>query len=318
MIYPAITNQILSVTPQPKILLPIFPKFKKLELSDRPIIEEFTSKFPPYSDFNFMSLWAWNNNTYEISSANDNLIIKLSDYSLGNTIYSLIGGDVQETIFTIFQYMSIKKERQIIKLIPEEVVKQNLNLKNHFIITEDTDNFDYILLVDKLASMQGRGLHQKRKQINKFINKFKTKIVIKSITDKNIDDELFNLYSLWQHQSGKGFQAGNEFIAMKRLFIYSDFFEKVQVICIYDGSILIGFSIFEIIDNSYALSSFQKSNRCYLGLTEFMNQQLAQYLLAQGCKYLNIEQDLGLKGLREAKSGYEPIFLKKYTITNDY
>ena len=40
-------------------MLPEFPQFKKLELSDKEEVEKFTSKFPPYSDFNFVSMWSW-------------------------------------------------------------------------------------------------------------------------------------------------------------------------------------------------------------------------------------------------------------------
>ncbi len=40
-------------------MLPKFPNFKKIELSDRKDVENITSRFPPYSDFNFSSLWAW-------------------------------------------------------------------------------------------------------------------------------------------------------------------------------------------------------------------------------------------------------------------
>lgn len=40
-------------------MIPKFPEFKKLELSNKEEIENFTSKFPPYSDFNFVSMWCW-------------------------------------------------------------------------------------------------------------------------------------------------------------------------------------------------------------------------------------------------------------------
>ena len=40
-------------------MLPTFPEFKPLELSDKNDVENFTSKFPPYSDFNFVSMWCW-------------------------------------------------------------------------------------------------------------------------------------------------------------------------------------------------------------------------------------------------------------------
>jgi len=40
-------------------MIPEFPQFKNLELTDKIDVEKFTSKFPPYSDFNFVSMWSW-------------------------------------------------------------------------------------------------------------------------------------------------------------------------------------------------------------------------------------------------------------------
>ena len=40
-------------------MLPEFPKFKSIELSDKEDVEKITHKYPPYSDFNFVSMWSW-------------------------------------------------------------------------------------------------------------------------------------------------------------------------------------------------------------------------------------------------------------------
>jgi len=37
-----------------------FPILKKLTIEDKELIEQFTSKHPPYSDFYFFSLWIYN------------------------------------------------------------------------------------------------------------------------------------------------------------------------------------------------------------------------------------------------------------------
>jgi len=40
-------------------MLPEFPKFKGIELSDKEDVEKITHKYPSYSDFNFVSMWSW-------------------------------------------------------------------------------------------------------------------------------------------------------------------------------------------------------------------------------------------------------------------
>ena len=43
-------------------MLPKFPEFKKLELNDKAVLHSVTALLPPYSDFNFTSLFSWNVN----------------------------------------------------------------------------------------------------------------------------------------------------------------------------------------------------------------------------------------------------------------
>lgn len=61
-----------------------FPQFKKLELADKKDIEKFTSKFPPYSDFNFVSMWSWDiRGEMRVSQLNGNLVVRFTDYLTG-------------------------------------------------------------------------------------------------------------------------------------------------------------------------------------------------------------------------------------------
>ena len=57
-------------------MIPEFPKFKNLELSDKNDIEKFTSKFLPYSDFSFVSMWSWDiKGEMRIAQLNGNLVV---------------------------------------------------------------------------------------------------------------------------------------------------------------------------------------------------------------------------------------------------
>jgi hypothetical protein len=62
-----------------------------------------------------------------------------------------------------------------------------------------------------------------------------------------------------------------------------------------------------------------KGDTNYKGVYSFLVSESARQLLKKGKKYTNIEQDLGLPGLRQAKRSYAPaVMLKKYTITYLY
>ena len=75
-------------------MIPEFPEFKKLELSDKEDVEAFTKKFPPYSDFNFVSMWSWDiKGEMRLSILNGNLVVRFTDYITGDPFYSFLGNN---------------------------------------------------------------------------------------------------------------------------------------------------------------------------------------------------------------------------------
>src|SRR5689334_12270344 len=53
--------------------IPIFPTFKPLAFTDQFAVESWARQFPPFADFNFISLWCWNtDNNIKLSWLNDN------------------------------------------------------------------------------------------------------------------------------------------------------------------------------------------------------------------------------------------------------
>jgi len=89
-----------------KQVLPQFPDFKCLEWNDRKQVEQYTAPFPPYSDFNFTSLYAWDvDNKMRISDLHGNLVILFSDYVTGEAFLSFIGtNNLPETACTLIDY----------------------------------------------------------------------------------------------------------------------------------------------------------------------------------------------------------------------
>ena len=75
-------------------MLPEFPKFKSIDLTDKKEIEEINKKFPPYSDFNFVSMWCWDiKGEMHISILHDNLVVKFTDYLTGDPFFSFFGNN---------------------------------------------------------------------------------------------------------------------------------------------------------------------------------------------------------------------------------
>ena len=86
---------------------------------------------------------------------------------------------------------------------------------------------------------------------------------------------------------------------------------------IYIDDILVGFCIYELLDNGWAISHFGKCDNTFLNLYEYMMISVLRELNSRNYTFLNYEQDLGLPGLRASKSSSIPTkFLYKYTISS--
>lgn len=80
-------------------MIPEFPKFKHIELIDKEEIEQITHKYPPYSDFNFVSMWSWDiKGEIRISKLNNNLVVRFTDYLSGNPFFSFLGDNYEQKV----------------------------------------------------------------------------------------------------------------------------------------------------------------------------------------------------------------------------
>jgi len=78
---------------------------------------------------------------------------------------------------------------------------------------------------------------------------------------------------------------------------------------------LIAFTFYEKVHQGYAMALFEKASRHYADAYTVICHEGAKHALELGCQYLNFEQDLGIKGLRMAKSLWKPVhYLYKYTL----
>lgn len=297
-------------------MIPNFPKFKKLMLTDKEQIERITSKFAAYSDYNFVSLWSYNiEDDINLSILNNNLVIRFRDYLTNEKFYSFIGkNNIIHTIDTLLKLSEKEGLPPILKLIPEEsVLIKNLKEYN---IEEDRDNHDYILSATEHTGLVTSKYYKHRKLVKKFFreNPF-SQIKILDLGNQNTADEILELFKLWTVKTNKNIEdTEHELIALKRtLKNYSSL--NLLSLGLYNKDKFIGFIIADKNHHAYIESHFLKYLPGFNGLNHLFHHVLAKYSNADGVNFINIEQDLGIDGLRRAKESAKPIkYLKKYSI----
>ena len=105
----------------------------------------------------------------------------------------------------------------------------------------------------------------------------------------------------------------NEFTAFDKFIGNPDCANSI--LTVYDNGGLVGFASFEILGSNYAVIHFAKANKEFNGIYYALLHFVAKVLAESGIEYLNIEQDMGLDGLRQSKRKYKPVFyLKKYKV----
>lgn len=297
---------------------PSFPVFAKLEINHKTAFYKFTKNFPPFSDYNFVSIWSYDvEEDTQVSILNTNLVIRLRDYITNEPTYSYFGHNKPlETVQELFGYMEGIGAKPVLKLIPEiNFIHHKKLIHEKFNVSEDRDSFDYIYSLEHLSKLPGKSYNSKRNKINRFLREY-TKISVRLIDLKKRDNDNHILY-VFSHWGGnrETEDTSHELKALNRLLKYASY---LNLVCtgVYINEKLEGFTIVEPIANKFAVAHFTKADPKKNGIFEFLYKSMADELLKKGLFFFNREQDLGIEGLRAAKLSWRPIkFLKKYTIS---
>jgi hypothetical protein len=296
-------------------MIPRFPEFKSLEVSDGSDIQEFTKRFPAYSDFDFVTLWSWDvDENRGVSELNGNLIVRFSDYLTGEIFYSFVGmNKMEDTIKTLFDFATMNKQSTDLRFIPQEMMPMNYLFNDIANALEDPDNHDYIYSIDRLMQYEGSEYAQARNLLSRFTRRNGSiSVVDLDLTQETNRNLILGVTEDWQQNKGKFITR--EEMALQRLLENAYHFELLSFAVYVEGK-MVAFAINQTLHGGYAISHFVQANVQYAGLYSFVMQTIAKKVSQRGSKFLNYEQDLGLPGLRQAKKSYSPDhFLKKYAI----
>lgn len=292
-------------------MIPIFPEFKPLGLDDRAAVEEVVHAFPPYSDFSFTNLYAWN---AQVSFLNGNLVVRYIDCVRKEPFVSFIGNHrLAEAAAQLLESAKSQSSSAFLHRIPECMA--NALAKEGFTVTADESAHDYVYAVAHIASLHEWVGHSVRRRVRHFAAQYPNYTVRHAPLHVIDAHEFRALFALWTKRKGLASpQDSHEYVAFERFLQLTN--ANIEVVGLYLDTRLIGFSAFELLPGGTALVHFSKAdNALHGGIYAVIYWEEAKILHAKGIKFYNWEQDLGLSQLRESKRKYQPShLLKKFTV----
>ena len=280
-----------------------FPTAGMFALSDRQMVQIYIEKYAPMScEYNFANLFCWQE-AYQYSWRlyKGRLVIydgvnQCAFMPLGESLPpDELAGMCRELLLTGLE--------PCIGLVPDSYLNQYPGCDHYFSVTPERDYAEYIYSVDSLCQLNSTKLHKKKNLISQFERLYPA-YEIKVLSKKNQDAARAFSRDLLDGQEEVSHTLEAEFMAMEKAFDnFADLGLEGLALMVDDR--MAAFSIFSPLNPSTYNVQFEKSDFYFKGAAQVINQQTALFLQDK-CQYINREQDLGIKGLRQAKMSYEP------------
>jgi hypothetical protein len=281
--------------------IPAYPEFRPLDIGDQARFEDAFRQDPPeISEFTFTNLFSWRR-AYDFRVSHiDGLLVLSGGQGPKRGFFRPIGaGDTASAV------RRLAAERvPFIRVAGKD--RGVVAGASGFSEAEDRDNADYLYSVAELTELKGKRFDGKRNLIKKFKRAYAYEYLA---LDGKTSAECLDFQDIWcvvKDCSGE-----------KSL---SDERDAVREMChnftgfgLFGGAIraegkLVAVAIGQRLNPSTMVMHVLKALPDMPGLYQTMHNE---FLLHEGAgyEYVNMEQDLGIEGLRKAKLSYQPVRL---------
>ena len=290
--------------------------FHRVTIADKAWVDPIVAAEDSRSaDFNFGNIYMWDGAYHQlVTSLGGRMLTKLRWDRQPFFAFPIGSGPLEPALDALAEFAGQRGYPLAIRGITEEHRAQMEQCcPGRFVFTPDRDNFDYLYLAEKLATMGGKKLHGKRNFCNRFEKTHSWEF--RRLT-RGLIPACMEMLGQWQAEFDTppdGLEE--EHGAIIRAFMRYDALELEGGALFAEGR-LIGFTIGEVISSDTFDVHFEKAFASIPGAYPMVCREFTRQLLADHPQlvYLNREDDMGQDNLREAKLEYAPeLLLAKYT-----
>ncbi|MFA4857791.1 MAG: phosphatidylglycerol lysyltransferase domain-containing protein [Candidatus Margulisiibacteriota bacterium] len=288
-------------------MLPKYPEFKTLEIDDLPLLSQhLNAAHPKICELAAANLIIWSDfDRVQLTIINHNLCLLINPLNECPFFMEPLGDNLLPNTIEICLNHAQKFSR-----IPASSLKNFPAEK--FKIKELVSHADYIYERAVLAELKGKKFDGKRNHIKKFKSSF-VQYQFVPLAPKH-QNEALQLFENWF-----AFREASRFFprlahtaqkaAVENAF---RFFDKLALLggAIYAEGKMLGFILGSRLNADTLAVHFSYGLPTVSGISQVLLQAACQKTFAP-FKYVNLEQDLGIPGLRQAKLSYHPIKIEK-------
>lgn len=190
---------------------------------------------------------------------------------------------------------------------PEMFAKIEEWYPGKFKIEYNRDEADYVYEYKTLAELKGKKLHGKRNHINRFEENYPN-YIYEAIDEENYKECMELAYN-WERDNNTEGSEDKQYECK----IIETALNNMKELGLKGGLIrvngkVIAFTLGEPINDKCFVVHFEKAYADIQGAYPMINREFVRREL-KGYKYINREEDLGIPGLRHAKTSYQPVRL---------
>ncbi|MDO4178285.1 MAG: phosphatidylglycerol lysyltransferase domain-containing protein [Phascolarctobacterium sp.] len=288
-------------------------KFKEVTLADKEIIDSFVRKEGFHScDGAFTNYFVWHKAFKTFWCIEDGfLIIKARRYG-EDFFMPPFGGKDEDLLGVMKKIMDENNGNLCMHGVAVEFKERIEKVMPELDFSEDREDWDYVYLQEKLATLSGRKLHGQKNHYNAFVKEHPD-YTYEPITQANIH-ECLALGNAWcdsRVQEDPSIEEERE--ALTESLKYFDELGLRGGCLRWDGKVQ-AFSYGTKINSDTAVLHVEKAVRGIRGAYIAMTKEFAAHAWTD-VRYLNREEDMGIPGLRKAKLDLKPEFMVvKYNV----
>ena len=283
-------------------------QFTPFHLENRKTCNEFLLRCGERGcEYSFVNLYLWGR---QQAACIDSSLVFFSQFSRRSVyLFPILTGDPQPVLDAVINDAALRGiPCRFTGLLQEDCDLLEQLYPGRFRFHTDRDGFDYVYEIHDLADLKGRKFQKKRNHLNKFRQNHPD-WRLETIDQDNLEtvrDFVHKWYALRLEEDPHADFHMERAAIEKALRHWAEL--ELEGLMLYSGDQLLAFAIGSRLSADTYDIHFEKALDIADGAYAAINQGFAAYLRDKHpeLRWLNREDDMGLEGLRKAKTSYCP------------